>query len=186
MMVNPFIGQLGLVPYNFTPRGWIACEGQLLPIASNTTLFSLIGTTYGGDGRTTFALPDLRGRTPVSPGNGPGLDPIRWGETFGSQGVTLTTANLPTHDHPVAQSGDLKLGSSRGNTASGDGAYLASDTGADAIFNGAAAAGTSLAGPGDRQYDMVPTGGGQEVSTRSPFIGLRWAIATMGTYPPRP
>ena len=96
-MSEPFIGQVMLVGFNFPPRGWSFCEGQLLPISQNTALFSLLGTTYGGDGRTSFGLPDLRGRAPFGPGTRPGLSPVGWGERGGAETRTLVAANLPPH-----------------------------------------------------------------------------------------
>ncbi|WP_430974469.1 tail fiber protein, partial [Sunxiuqinia rutila] len=101
---EPFVAQISMFGGNFAPRNWAFCDGQLLAISSHTALFSLLGTTYGGDGRTTFALPDLRGRTPVHAGNGPGLSPRALGSKFGSEQTTLTTNNLPSHNHTVTVS----------------------------------------------------------------------------------
>src|ERR1700733_15353479 len=98
-MSAPFLGQLLLVPYNFAPRGWAFCSGQILPIAQNTALFSLLGTTYGGNGQTTFALPDLRGRTALSSGQGPGLGSYDLGEVSGTESVTILQSNMPPHNH---------------------------------------------------------------------------------------
>lgn len=98
-MSEPFLGQIMLVPYNFAPRGWAFCNGQILPIAQNTALFSLLGTTFGGNGQTTFALPDLRGRVPLSSGQGPGLGNYDLGEIGGLESVTLTTNQMPAHSH---------------------------------------------------------------------------------------
>src|SRR5437667_3006666 len=100
-MPEPCIGQIILVPYTFAPTGWAFCAGQLLPIAQNTALFSLIGTTYGGNGQTTFGLPDLRGRVPISSGQGPGLASYTLGQTGGTENVTLTAAQLAAHTHAV-------------------------------------------------------------------------------------
>src|SRR5712691_3143496 len=100
-MSDPFLGEIILVPYNFAPRGWAFCEGQLLPINQNTALFSLLGTTYGGDGRTTFALPDLRGRVPVGSGQGPGLSSYDLGSTGGDEAVTLAPSELPARSPAV-------------------------------------------------------------------------------------
>ena len=97
--MDPFIGQILMFAGNFAPRGWALCDGQLLPIAQNQALFSILGTTYGGDGRTTFALPDLRGRVAVHPGTGPGLSAYRLGQEGGTEAVTLTVNEMPAHNH---------------------------------------------------------------------------------------
>ena len=99
-MANHFVGEIRIVGFNYAPAGWALCNGQLLTIASYTALFSLLGTTFGGNGRTNFRLPDLRGRSPVHPGTGPGLSPINWGEMGGSEDTTLTVQNLASHSHP--------------------------------------------------------------------------------------
>src|SRR3989442_14603602 len=104
-MSQPFLGMIILVPYNFAPRNWAFCNGQLLPIAQNTALFALIGTTYGGNGQTTFALPDLRGRAPISSGQGPGLSNYTLGQVGGTEIVTLLSNQMPVHTHAVTLSG---------------------------------------------------------------------------------
>src|SRR5438132_384897 len=100
-MSEPFLGEIRMFCGNFNPRGWALCNGQLLSIAQNTALFSILGTTYGGNGQTTFALPDLRGRVPVHPGQGPGLSMYNLGENGGAESVTLTAAQMPAHQHTV-------------------------------------------------------------------------------------
>src|SRR5215217_7886099 len=100
-MSEPFIGQITQVGFTFAPRGWALCNGQILSIAQNTALFSLLGTTYGGNGQTTFALPDLRGRAPIGPGQGPGLSPRSLGEQSGTENVTLLQSQMPAHNHTV-------------------------------------------------------------------------------------
>ena len=104
--LDPFIGQIELFGFNFAPRGWAKCEGQILSISSNQALFSLLGTTYGGDGRTTFALPDLRGRAALHTGTGPGLSTYSWGQKSGSPSSPLVPAQLPPHTHSVAPACD--------------------------------------------------------------------------------
>jgi len=99
--IDPYIGEISIFAGNFAPRGWAFCDGQLLPISQNTALFSILGTTFGGDGRTTFALPDLRGRTPVHPGQGPGLSSYQLGERSGSESIILNIQNLPSHNHII-------------------------------------------------------------------------------------
>ena len=102
MSAEPFIGEISMFAGNFAPRGWAFCEGQLLPIAQNQSLFSILGTTYGGDGRTTFGLPDMRGRVSIHPGTGPGLTNYRLGNKGGSETTTLTTNQLPSHNHTIS------------------------------------------------------------------------------------
>src|ERR1041384_6582900 len=101
-MSEPFLGMIIIVPYNFAPRGWAFCNGQILPIAQNTALFSLLGTTYGGNGQTTFALPDLRGRVPNSSGQGPGLSSYDLGQVGGVENETMTINQMPAHNHMVS------------------------------------------------------------------------------------
>src|SRR5215203_5442540 len=98
-MADPFVAEIRIFPFNFAPKGWAWCDGQLLPLSQNTALFSLLGTTYGGDGKSTFALPDLQGRAPMHPGQGPGLSLHDLGETGGSETVTLLESEIPAHSH---------------------------------------------------------------------------------------
>jgi microcystin-dependent protein len=115
-MAEPFIGQVMLFAGNYPPRGWAFCQGQLLSIAQNTALFSILGTTYGGNGQTTFALPDLRGRVAMHPGQGPGLSPRNLGEQGGQENVTLLQMQMPAHNHPVNANGaDGSASSPQGN-----------------------------------------------------------------------
>ena len=100
-MANPLLGEIRMFGGNFAPRGWAMCNGQILSIAQNTALFSLLGTTYGGNGQTTFALPDMRGRAPIHPGQGPGLSNRDLGESAGAETITLSQAQMPVHNHPV-------------------------------------------------------------------------------------
>ncbi|MCT4625156.1 MAG: tail fiber protein [Schleiferiaceae bacterium] len=117
---DPYIGEIRMFAGNFAPQGWAKCEGQLLSIAQNTALFSLLGTTYGGDGETTFRLPDLRGRVPIGPGTGPGLQPVTLGQQLGSNTNTLTTSNLPAHNHTInAVATDGNQSSPQGNVPAG-------------------------------------------------------------------
>ena len=169
--MEPFIGEIRLVGFNFAPRGWARCEGQLLPIASNTALFSLLGTTYGGDGRTTFGLPDLRGRAAVGIGNGPGLSSKSWGQRGGSETHTLSANQMPAHGH----------GLSIATAAEGDandpaGRYLAQT---DARAYTATGPGTALASGTDS------AGGGQAVNHQSPYLAMYYVIATQGIFPSR-
>jgi microcystin-dependent protein len=104
-MADPFVAEIRIFPFNFAPKGWAWCDGQLLPISQNTALFSLLGTTYGGDGKSTFALPDLEGRAPMHPGQGPGLSLHDLGETGGSETVSLLESEIPAHSHAMFADG---------------------------------------------------------------------------------
>lgn len=171
-MSEPFIGEIRIVGWNFAARGWAFCDGQLLPIAQNTALFSLLGTTYGGDGRTTFALPDLRGRIPLHPGNGPGLPQVRLGERGGATAVTLTESNLPAHNHGIqGNSGD-------GETDEPVGNFPAKAGGGETIYSSAQNATMNVG-------MVANTGDGQSFSVRNPFLGLHFMIALQGIFPSR-
>ncbi|WP_340112900.1 phage tail protein [Maribellus mangrovi] len=170
--MEPFLGQIQAFGFNFAPRGWAFCQGQLLAISQNTALFSLLGTTYGGDGRTTFALPDLRGRSMVGMGNGPGLSDIRQGQKGGQEQVTLTVANMPSHNH--APSVAVQTGAGESSAPTG---YLAAHSGA---FGEEPSSGANLAGVNSNN-----AGGSQAFSTRDPFLGLNISIALVGIFPSR-
>ncbi len=171
--MDPFIGQIQAFGFNFPPRGWSLCDGQLLAISSQTALFSLLGTTFGGDGRTTFGLPDLRGRSIVHIGTGPGLSDIRWGERGGNENITLTTAQLPAHNHNTV----MNLGGTA--EEAGAGHFLATS---GAIFAEDAAAGSTLnAGA----ITSGNTGSGQSYNNRNPFLGIYVSIALVGIFPSR-
>src|SRR5712671_1040981 len=105
--MDPFVAEIRIFPFNFAPKGWAWCNGQLLPLSQNTALFSLLGTTYGGNGKSNFALPDLQGRAPMHPGQGPGLSLHDLGETGGSETVTLLESEIPSHGHTLTASGDV-------------------------------------------------------------------------------
>jgi microcystin-dependent protein len=174
--MEPLIGQIQAFGFNFAPRGWALCNGQIMSIAQNTALFSLLGTTYGGDGRTSFALPDLRGRTTVHVGQGPGLSDIYWGESGGRESVTLTSSNLPSHSH-TAQikcfNGDGTKRLPSGNFLAGDATVsMFSDQAPDATLNP-----TSVA--------LGNTGGNTSFNMRSPFLGVYVCIALVGIFPSR-
>jgi len=169
--MEPFIAEIIMFGGNFAPRGWALCDGQLLSINSNQALFSLLGTTYGGDGRTTFGLPDLRGRVPIHPGNGPGLSSYRLGQKGGSQTNTLTSANLPSHNHTI----NIK---EEGNTEDPNGSFIAG--------NGSNSFGTT-SDPGSTLATgaVNPSGGGQVVNNIQPFECVNFIIALTGTFPSR-
>lgn len=179
--MEPFLGQVMLFGGNFAPRGWAFCHGQLLPIAQNTALFSLLGTIYGGDGRTTFALPDLRGRAAVGAGSGPGLSDVREGQKGGRESVTLSVINLPSHNHSAI----MKTGPDTTTTDVSTGNRLAHEAraGQDTfpIY-------TSEAGTDSMAADAIQvgnTGNNQPFSIQNPSLGLNYIIALQGVFPSR-
>jgi len=187
--MEPFIGQIQPFGFNFPPRGWMLCQGQLLPIASYTALFSLLGTTFGGDGRTTFGLPDLRGRSMVGVGSGPGLDTITWGERGGKYMETLQVAHMPSHNHTLTN------GAAKVTVASVDSTNESPETGAAEaslgtggtmtnIYRENAASASSLGGVSISGSSNL-NGGGQSFNIRNPFLGIYMSIAVQGIFPSR-
>ena len=175
---NPFIGETMAFGGNFCPRSWAAMNGQLLAVSSNTALFSLLGTIYGGDGRTTFALPDMRGRVPVHPGNGPGLQTLRLGERGGSPTHTLNATNLANHNHTV------NAVNAQGNKFGPGGDFLADPNtqinNTDVKIYSDATANRTMA------TDMIGnTGNNTAFSIASPRLTVQWCIAQFGIYPSR-
>lgn len=177
---DPFIAEITIFAGNFAPRNWAFCDGQLLPIAQNTALFSLIGTTYGGDGRTTTALPDLQGRFAMHDGNGPGLTPRRIGERGGSERISLTANNLPSHSHS-STAVTVKARSGLGNTDNPAGNVWSrkprtrsySAVAPNATMNSAA-------------VTIGSTGGSQAINNNlPPYLVMNFIIALQGTYPSR-
>jgi len=168
--MEPFIGQIQAFGFNFTPRNWAFCDGQILSIAQNTALFSLLGTTYGGNGSTTFALPDLRGRSMVQPGTGPGLDTIYHGQVAGSYQTTLLVNNIPSHNHNVAVAVNTSAGDESASTN-----IIASHSGAFSENSNGVLGGVS-------QQNI---GGNQPIYIRNPFIGIYHSIALYGIFPSR-
>lgn len=169
--MEPFVGQIMLFAGNFAPRGWAKCDGQLLPVAGNEALFSIIGATYGGDGRTNFALPDLRGRAPVHAGHGPGLSSYQIGDKYGVESVTLTEQQIPAHAHVLG----AQAAPAKGREATNH--YLATAEGP-----------TYLDGPPDTKMGdkaISETGGGQAHDNRAPRLALTYCIALVGIFPPR-
>jgi len=194
-MAEPFIAQIIPFAGNFAIRSWAFCDGQLLPISQNTALFSLVGTTYGGDGRTTFALPDLKGRAPVHPGTGGGLPSIRLGEKFGAPSKTLTTMEMPSHNHAFTTSGMTVR-------------QPASSAAADTDTPGTDKVPAKTTAPGERgtvaanSYNASPdttlaeatvegtgaignTGGNQAFNLYQPSLGINFLIALQGIFPSR-
>jgi len=172
-MSEPFLGQLILVAFNFAPRGFAMCNGQILSISQNTALFALIGTFYGGDGMTTFALPNLQGRVPIHQGALAGGSVYDLAETLGVESVTLTVGQMPAHSHSVNAS------ASKGNKASPIGSYPASDAaGVTAEYNGTPT--------GVMNAGMIATvGGSQPHENRQPSLVMNWVIALQGIFPSR-
>ncbi|MDF1696819.1 MAG: tail fiber protein [Saprospiraceae bacterium] len=165
--MDPFIGQVILFGGNFAPRGWSFCEGQLLAISSHSALFSILGTIYGGDGRTTFGLPDLRGRIAIQAGRGPGLTDYSLGERGGTERNTHTIANMPSHNHVVS----VPTSNAAGTEPSGV-------LGAAAIY--AEEANSSYAG-----VTVTHTGNQQPVNNMQPYLAVNYIIALVGVYPSR-
>jgi microcystin-dependent protein len=168
-----FIGQVELFPYSFVPDGWLACNGQLLTTADHMPLFNFIGTTYGGDGKTTFAVPNLNARFPMGIGAGPGLPAIALGQTGGAEYATLTQDTLPSHSHPVA-------GASQPSSASPKGRLPAAalEAGEELLMYGIAE-GDSLAD----SAVVAAVGSGQPLPIRNPYLGLLYCIAVSGSVP---
>jgi microcystin-dependent protein len=174
-MSEPFLAEIRIWALNFAPRGWAFCDGSLLPISENTALFSLVGTTYGGDSRTTFGLPDLRGRAPMHPGSGPGLTPRRLGDDGGSENHFLTSAQIPSHSHSLVGAGDqanLKHpGSNRSVGISRFGSAYQTDSSSNLV---------------EMHSDgMTRLGGNQTHNNMQPFQTVNFCIALVGLYPSR-
>jgi microcystin-dependent protein len=168
-MSTPFIGEVRLFGGGFAPNGWMLCQGQLLPIAENEALFQLIGTIYGGDGETTFALPDLRGRVPLHGGQGPGLSPYSLGEQGGTEAVTLTAAQMPRHTHALIASPAAASGAAPG------GALLAA-TAAASYDPGTASTAMATGAVGS-------AGGTQPHDNMAPSVGVNYIISLFGIFP---
>jgi microcystin-dependent protein len=164
--VDPYLGEIRLVPFTFAPKGWALCAGQLLPINQNQALFALLGTNFGGDGRTTFALPDLRGRVPVGAGQGAGGSNYQVGSNGGEETVKLTVSQLPPHAHPV------RADSAASTTKNPTGAVPASGGAYGATTNAKMKAGM-----------LGQTGGGQAHDNRQPYLSLNYIIALQGIFP---
>lgn len=180
--MEPFLGQIQAFGFNFAPRGWAKCEGQLLSINQYQALFSLLGTTYGGDGRTTFALPDLRGRVAIGEGSGPGLPSYRLGEKAGSATTTLTVANLPSHNHSLGAQANVSIPVSEedANQDEAAGNYLANGT-----FYHAGAGGQYGGGPVQLSGSTDNAGGQQPFNNMQPFLAINFCIALQGLFPSR-
>ena len=171
-MSDPFVAEIRVLPFNFAPRGWASCDGQVIPIAQNTALFSLLGTNYGGDGRSNFALPNLRGRFAMSSGQGPGLSPTDVGQSTGTATVTLTAGQMPAHNHA------LRAGASPASTSPAGNVMAPTATGANVYRAPGSAAPMAAAA-------ISPAGSSQPHENRQPFLALSFCIALQGIFPPR-
>lgn len=171
-MADPFVAEIRIFPFNFAPKGWAWCDGQLLPLSQNTALFSLLGTTYGGDGKSNFALPDLQGRAPMHPGQGPGLSLHDLGETGGSETVSLLESEIPAHSHTLRAS---LLPADSPNPA---GALTAAPS-SDNLY----AAASSLVSMAPEA--LSPAGGDQPHNNLQPYLTFYFCIALQGVFPPR-
>lgn len=169
-MANPFVAEIRIFGFNFAPTGWAACDGALLPISQNTALFSLIGTFYGGDGRSNFALPNLQSSFAIGQGNGPGLTDHVMGETGGEPSVTLLASEMPSHTHGLFATGTATTGSAAGAALASAGAFAYRTPGVTAAMAPVALAGA---------------GGSQPHENRQPYLGLMFCIAMQGVFPPR-
>ena len=173
-MADPFVAEIRIFPFNFAPKGWAFCDGQLLPLSQNTALFSLLGTTYGGNGKSNFALPDMQGNAPMHPGQGPGLSLHDLGETGGSETVTLLVSEIPVHTHAANCGSNFAVGDTNipgGNTmakSSNGNAYIPKQT-------------LTIMAP----QGLPPTGGNQPHNNMQPYLTLNFCIALQGVFPPR-
>jgi microcystin-dependent protein len=182
MAQDAFLGCIFMFAGNFAPRGYALCQGQLLSIAQNTALFSILGTTYGGNGQTTFGLPDLRGRAPIGQGAGPNLSPVVLGELAGTQSATLLVTNMPAHTHTATVTINAAA-DSRPSADSPAGAVLDS-TGGTNIY-AAAPDGSTTMNAGMATAVIALAGGSQPFSIQNPFLGINFIICTAGIFPSR-
>ena len=174
-MSDQFLGEIRPVPYNFAPLGWAFCNGQLLSISQNTALFSLLGTFYGGNGTSTFALPNLQGNVPLAMGSGPGLSPYSIGDVVGSATVTLTQGQMASHNHPALADGgraaatlSTPVGNAWGKSGAGDNPYSMSPPNVPMSAN-----------------STTPAGGGAAHNNLMPYLTVNYIIALVGIFPSR-
>jgi len=174
-MADPFVAEIRIFPFNFAPKGWAWCDGQLLPLSQNTALFSLLGTTYGGNGKSNFALPDLQGKAPMHPGQGPGLSLHDLGETAGSETVTLLETEMPAHHHSL-------MGSNSTATVGipDSGSSMARTDGPN-IYQDSPNSRTELMS----QQVIAPAGGDSPHNNMQPYLTMYFCIALQGIFPPR-
>jgi microcystin-dependent protein len=171
-MADPFVAEIRIFPFNFAPKGWAWCNGQLLPLSQNTALFSLLGTTYGGDGKSTFALPDMQGNAPIHAGQGPGLSLYDLGQMGGSETVTLLQSEMPAHSHTLRGDEDDGSFKTPSNMFLGSGNQM--------YISVSPTVNTSLA-----PEALAPAGGDQPHNNLMPYLTLNFNIALQGVFPPR-
>jgi len=179
--MDPLLGSIMLFAGNFAPRGFQLCQGQLLSIAQNQALFAILGTTYGGDGVSTFALPNLSGRAPIGAGQGPGLSAVNLGQIGGKENVSLTINNLPAHTHTCVVT--IKAAND-GRPSSDAPAGQALDNGSGKTLYSGATPDTPMAA-GMATAQLAPAGGNLPFAIRKPYLGLNYCIATEGVFPSR-
>ncbi|WP_163398861.1 phage tail protein [Flavobacterium fluviatile] len=184
MSTEPFIGEIKILGFYFAPKGYATCQGQILSIAQNTALFSLLGTTYGGNGQTTFALPDLQGRAPIGQGQGPGLPSFVIGQKAGVNSVTILTANMPAHVHTLnGAKTNIAVNTAAADTNSPESAYLATNN-TTALYsegpeNGKFLAPASISGTTDITGQTIP------IDITNPYLTINYSIALQGIFPSR-
>jgi len=176
-MADPFVAEIRIFPFNFAPKGWAFCNGQLLPLSQNTALFSLLGTTYGGDGKSTFALPNMQGNAPMHPGQGPGLSLHDLGELGGTENVTLLVSEMPSHSHLVND----HAADSADTPAPGPNFVIAKSAGGTAYQS---TTNTNLTNFNPLMLSV--SGGGLPHNNMQPFLTLNFCIAMQGNFPARP
>ena len=174
-MASPFVAEIRIFPFNFAPTGWAVCNGQLLPISQNTALFSLLGTTYGGDGKSTFALPNLQGAAPMHPGQGPGLSLYDLGQMGGSDTVTLIVSEIPVHNHALRAVSDFAT-----LQAPGPDRALARSQNALAYQTNSTQNLVTL-----NPQALTPAGGSLPHNNMQPYLTFNFCIALQGVFPPR-
>ena len=172
--MDPFVAEIRIFPFNFAPKGWAFCDGQILPLSQNTALFSLLGTTYGGDGKSNFALPNMQGNAPMHPGQGPGLSLHDLGETGGSDTVSLLESEIPSHSHAVMAAVNPSTARLPAPNVS-----IARSAGVSAYQTNT----TQLVNMADNA--IAPAGGDQPHNNMQPYLTLNFCIALQGVYPPR-
>jgi microcystin-dependent protein len=175
-MADPFVAEIRIFPFNFPPKGWAFCDGQLLPLSQNTALFSLLGTTYGGDGKSTFALPDMQGNAPMQPGQGQGLSLRDLGEQSGVESITLLVSEIPVHTHSMLASpdpADNNVPNAAKCLANSQKEFGYQSTTNSNIVNMAFQA-------------LPPAGGGLPHNNMQPYLTLNFCIALQGVFPARP